>query len=79
MPSVVPESERRSSGSPWMVFNDFVVTSVSEQEALGFSGTWKVPCILYYERVDIRDKIEYDKLPRELDLSILSRDINISQ
>ena len=29
-----------------MVFNDFVVTNVSEREALGFPGTWKVNVFL---------------------------------
>ena len=33
-----------SAGSPggWHLFNDFLVKEVSEDEALSFSGTWKV-------------------------------------
>lgn len=80
-----------------MVFNDFVVTSVSERDALGFPGIWKVcnldfmltciynyehvskvPAILYYERTDMREKLNLKDLPQELDLSILRRDINIA-
>ncbi|KAH8117576.1 ubiquitin carboxyl-terminal hydrolase-domain-containing protein [Phellopilus nigrolimitatus] len=74
----VPESERHSLRSPWMVFNDFVVTNASEHDALGFPGTWKVPALLYYERIDMRDRLNYKDLTQELDLSILCRDINIS-
>ncbi|EJD06087.1 uncharacterized protein FOMMEDRAFT_78690 [Fomitiporia mediterranea MF3/22] len=74
----IPEAERGQLMEPWIVFNDFVVTNVSEREALGFSGNWKVPAILYYERVDMQDKLKLDALPRELDVSILCKDINLS-
>lgn len=78
------------------MFNDFVVTNISEKEALDFSGLWKVivrlmhisyeiaerthkvPAVLYFERIDLRDKLNYESLPQELDLSILQNDINIS-
>ncbi|KAI5119085.1 hypothetical protein M0805_004858 [Coniferiporia weirii] len=74
----IPKSERRGLSGPWVVFNDFVVTNVPERDALGFPGIWKVPAILYYERVDMRNKLNHKDLPQELDLSILQRDINIS-
>ena len=38
----------------------------------------QVPAILYFERVDMRNKLNYSELPHELDLSILNRDINIA-
>ncbi|KAL5528994.1 hypothetical protein ACEPAG_4968 [Sanghuangporus baumii] len=74
----IPESDRGNLKEPWVVFNDFVVTNVSERDALGFPDSWKVPAILYYERVDLRDKLNLEVLPKELDVSILCRDINIS-
>ncbi|THH06212.1 hypothetical protein EW145_g4234 [Phellinidium pouzarii] len=74
----IPESERRGLKSPWVLFNDFVVTNITEREALGFPGTWKIPAILYYERTDMRGRLNYNDLPQGLDLSILQRDINIS-
>ena len=38
----------------------------------------QVPAIIYYERVDMINKLSYSDLPQDLDLSILRRDINIS-
>ena len=38
----------------------------------------KVPAILYYERADMRDRLNLDVLPKEVDVSILCRDINIA-
>lgn len=32
----------------WYLFNDFLVTSICENEALDFSSTWKRPCLLMY-------------------------------
>lgn len=44
--AVVPEEEdmdaNDDSHSPWYLFNDFSVKNISEQEALGFPGAWKV-------------------------------------
>ncbi|KAF8590468.1 hypothetical protein K439DRAFT_1329688 [Ramaria rubella] len=76
----IPNGEAESEiGSPWFIFNDFVVRNVSEEEALSFPGTWKVPAILYLERVDVRDKLDYSGLPEIRDPAILSRDSSISQ
>lgn len=35
----------------WVVFNEFVVTRVSDDEALHLDIAWKTPCLLYYERI----------------------------
>lgn len=44
----VPEAEGRGDiGSPWYIFNDFVVANISEEEALSFPGPWKVWTLLY--------------------------------
>ncbi|KAG8217260.1 PAB-dependent poly(A)-specific ribonuclease subunit PAN2 [Butyriboletus roseoflavus] len=63
---------------PWFLFNDFVVRNISEDEALSFPSTWKVPAVLYLEREDVRSQLDFSNLPDELDLSILSRDTSIS-
>ncbi|KAI0792843.1 ubiquitin carboxyl-terminal hydrolase-domain-containing protein [Abortiporus biennis] len=78
----VPEAEHHADpeiDSPWYLFNDFSVREISEEEALSFPGSWKVPTILYYERVDIRSELDFNALPNEIDLSILSQDTNISR
>ncbi|GLB35065.1 putative catalytic subunit of the poly(A)-nuclease (PAN) deadenylation complex, one of two cytoplasmic mRNA deadenylases involved in mRNA turnover [Lyophyllum shimeji] len=75
----VPEAgERTDLKSPWFLFNDFVVQNISEQEALSFPGKWKVPAIIYYERVDLREIVDYSGLPNKIDESILSYDTSIS-
>jgi hypothetical protein len=40
--------------------------------------TAQVPAIIYLERVDSREKIDFNALPEEIDTSVLSRDSNIS-
>lgn len=41
--ATVPEAEGQECLlSPWFVFNDFSVQNISEEEALSFSGKWKV-------------------------------------
>ncbi|KAA1471282.1 PAB-dependent poly-A-specific ribonuclease subunit PAN2 [Dentipellis sp. KUC8613] len=75
----VPEAERDNEhASPWFLFNDFVVHNITEEEALSFPGKWKVPTILYLERVSTRDKLDFTGLPDEIDTSILSHDTSIS-
>uniref|UniRef100_A0A915AM89 USP domain-containing protein n=1 Tax=Parascaris univalens TaxID=6257 RepID=A0A915AM89_PARUN len=36
----------------WVVFNEFVVTRVTENEALHLDANWKLPCILYYVQLE---------------------------
>jgi len=38
----------------------------------------QVPAILYFERVDVREQLDYSGLPDQLDPSILSLDTSIS-
>jgi PAB-dependent poly(A)-specific ribonuclease subunit 2 len=43
--STVPDAELDGEyESPWFVFNDFMVQNISERDALGFPGKWKVGC-----------------------------------
>ncbi|EPQ58579.1 hypothetical protein GLOTRDRAFT_35919 [Gloeophyllum trabeum ATCC 11539] len=74
----VPDAPSTPDRSPWFVFNDFMVRNVSEAEALSFPGKWKVPAVVYLERVDLRDKLDFSALPDQLDETILCTDTNIS-
>ncbi|KAF7323198.1 PAN2-PAN3 deadenylation complex catalytic subunit PAN2 [Mycena chlorophos] len=75
----VPEADQPGPlSSPWFVFNDFVVQNISEQEALSFPDSWKVPAIVYYERVDQPSMLDLSGLPFDLDPIILCRDTSIS-
>ncbi|KAG6878679.1 hypothetical protein C0993_011494 [Termitomyces sp. T159_Od127] len=76
----VPEAERRVDlVSPWFIFNDFVVRNISEEEALSFPDKWKVPAIIYYERNDLHEVLDYSGLPGSIDETILCHDTSISQ
>ncbi|GJE87918.1 PAB-dependent poly(A)-specific ribonuclease subunit PAN2 [Phanerochaete sordida] len=72
------ELERWEKDQPWYLFNDFSVRSLSEDDALSFQGNWKVPTVLYYERVDAVQRLDFSSLPMELDPSILCQDTNIT-
>ncbi|CAL1703566.1 unnamed protein product [Somion occarium] len=77
----VPEAEATRQGqddSPWYIFNDFSVQNIAEDEALSFPASWKVPTVLYFERVDRRSQLDFSSLQKEIDASILSQDTNIS-
>ncbi|KAF9265751.1 hypothetical protein L218DRAFT_859665 [Marasmius fiardii PR-910] len=75
----VPEAEfEHGIGSPWYIFNDFVVSNISEEEALSFPDRWKIPSVLYFERVDTRDSIDLSGLPDLIDPTILCQDTSIS-
>jgi hypothetical protein len=75
----VPEAgDTEDSFSPWFVFNDFSVQNISEEEALSFPGKWKVPAILYLERIDCQELLDFSKLSDNIDTSILSQDTSIS-
>ncbi|KAJ6488514.1 ubiquitin carboxyl-terminal hydrolase-domain-containing protein [Mycena vitilis] len=75
----VPEAEGRSDlGSPWFLFNDFAVQNIPEAEALSFPGTWKIPAIIHFERVDRQNAFDFSGLPSGVDPGILSHDTSIS-
>ncbi|KEP53440.1 PAB-dependent poly(A)-specific ribonuclease subunit PAN2 [Rhizoctonia solani 123E] len=62
----------------WYLFNDFVVQSVTEAEALSFVGAWKTPCVLYLERTDNNSTLDFNMLPMNMDPAILCNIDNIS-
>ncbi|KZV71779.1 hypothetical protein PENSPDRAFT_577089 [Peniophora sp. CONT] len=75
----------------WYLFNDFLVQPVSESEVFSFPGAaaqgghrWKVPAVMYLERVDCVGRVDYGVLEGrgkgvEGDvMGILGRDTNIA-
>ncbi|KAI7871039.1 ubiquitin carboxyl-terminal hydrolase-domain-containing protein [Spinellus fusiger] len=64
--------------SPWYLFNDFLAKSIRPEEVLSLKGTWKTPAVLQYTRVDLDDLLDLDKLPSEVDCSMLFRDFSIA-
>lgn len=44
----------------------------------GFTLMAQVPAVLYLERTDAREKIDFNAMAEEIDTSVLSRDSNIS-
>src|SRR5438046_9139062 len=48
----VPKEELRAEAkSPWYLFNDFLVSNISEDEALCFPVVWKWPSVIIYRNV----------------------------
>ncbi|KAH9934990.1 uncharacterized protein B0H18DRAFT_979313 [Fomitopsis serialis] len=77
----VPDSEHHFDSDheySWYLFNDFVVHGITEEEALSFPSNWKVPCVLYLERVELVQRLDFSGLPTSIDRSILCRDTNIA-
>ncbi|KAL7004824.1 poly(A)-specific ribonuclease [Cystobasidiomycetes sp. EMM_F5] len=63
----------------WYLFNDFLVKPISEEEALSFPGTWKIPAVLYYQRIDAGEAIDLSALEVTPDYSILTSDVSMSK
>ncbi|KAI5304121.1 poly(A)-specific ribonuclease [Ascosphaera pollenicola] len=54
----------------WYLFNDFLVTEVQREEALGFQHMWKTPCTLSYQVKNARHVVD-DTWKDALDSSLL--------
>jgi PAB-dependent poly(A)-specific ribonuclease subunit 2 len=61
----------------WYLFNDFLVQSISSQEALSFPASWKVPAVLLWERID-KTVVDLSLKTSEIDLDLLCQDLSIS-
>jgi PAB-dependent poly(A)-specific ribonuclease subunit 2 len=76
----IPKSEVESDeSSPWYLFNDFLVKNIEPEEVFSFKGTWKIPSILQYTRVDLDQLLDMSRLPSQADLSILFKDISVTK
>jgi PAB-dependent poly(A)-specific ribonuclease subunit 2 len=73
--SVPPNEDGESS---WVMFNDFLVRPVSEQEVFRFPQLWKVPAIVLLERDDVGSVLDLGKLPTQLDPSVLFQDVSLA-
>lgn len=72
---LVAHAEPEAPGeSQWHLFNDFLVRSVSTEEALTFNTAWKVPSVVAYQIKDANNKIDTD-WKKNLDTSILYKDL----
>ncbi|PNY28099.1 PAB-dependent poly(A)-specific ribonuclease subunit PAN2 [Tolypocladium capitatum] len=72
----VAHSQHEAPGqSQWHLFNDFLVRSVSTEEALTFNTTWKVPSVVAFQVKHANNKID-NEWKNHLDTSILYQDLN---
>lgn len=62
----------------WIMFNDFLVRPVSEDEVLSFPDQWKVPAVIIFERENMEELLNLEVLPKELDREILFKDVSIA-
>ena len=71
----VAHAEQEAPGrSQWHLFNDFLVRSISTEEALQFNTSWKVPSVVSFQVKDANNKID-NEWKRHLDTSLLYQDL----
>ncbi|RFU79465.1 pab-dependent polya-specific ribonuclease subunit pan2 [Trichoderma arundinaceum] len=63
--------------SQWHLFNDFLVRSVSTEEALTFNTSWKVPSVVAFQIKKANNKID-NGWKNNIDTSLLYQDFNPS-
>ena len=59
-----------SSMPQWHLFNDFLVSPVTDQEAMVFDQPWKIPCVLAYQVQSARHAVD-DSWKDSLDTTLL--------
>jgi PAB-dependent poly(A)-specific ribonuclease subunit 2 len=67
----------RVADEQWVMFNDFLVRPVKQEEVFSFAD-WKVPAIIMLERRDSATLLDYGRLPKELDHEVLFKDQNMA-
>lgn len=71
---VVAHAEPTAPGqSQWHLFNDFLVRSVSSEEALSFNNSWKVPSVVTFQVKNANNKID-NSWKNNIDTSLLYQD-----
>ncbi|PHH70824.1 hypothetical protein CDD80_5705 [Ophiocordyceps camponoti-rufipedis] len=74
----VAHSEPQSPGqSQWHLFNDFLVRSISREEALTFNQSWKTPSVVAFQVKHANNKMDTG-WKDHLDTSILYHDLSPS-
>ncbi|KAH6894338.1 ubiquitin carboxyl-terminal hydrolase-domain-containing protein [Thelonectria olida] len=72
----VAHAEPEAPGeSQWHLFNDFLVRSVSTEEALTFNPSWKVPSVVAFQVRHANNQLDMD-WKKNMDLSILYQDLS---
>ncbi|KAL9483833.1 hypothetical protein ACSS6W_002622 [Trichoderma asperelloides] len=72
----VAHAEPNAPGqSQWHLFNDFLVRSVSSEEALSFNNSWKVPSVVTFQVKNANNKID-NSWKNNIDTSLLYQDFN---
>ncbi|KAK5995204.1 PAN2-PAN3 deadenylation complex catalytic subunit PAN2 [Cladobotryum mycophilum] len=77
MVNVAHAEPETSDENQWHLFNDFLVRSVSTEEALAFNTSWKVPSVVAYQVKSANNKIDTE-WRNNIDTSILYQDFNPS-
>ncbi|KAG6053616.1 poly(A)-specific ribonuclease [Claviceps sp. LM77 group G4] len=75
MVNVAHAEPQASQQSQWHLFNDFLVRSVSAEEALTFNTSWKVPTVIAFQIKEANNKID-TTWKQHLDISILYHDLH---
>ncbi|KAH8176889.1 ubiquitin carboxyl-terminal hydrolase domain-containing protein [Sarocladium implicatum] len=74
----VAHAEPEAPGkSQWHLFNDFLVRSVSAEEALTFNSSWKIPSVVAFQVKEANNKIDTE-WRKNLDTSLLYRELSPS-
>uniref|UniRef100_A0A8H7NFC2 PAN2-PAN3 deadenylation complex catalytic subunit PAN2 n=1 Tax=Bionectria ochroleuca TaxID=29856 RepID=A0A8H7NFC2_BIOOC len=74
MVNVAHAEPQAPAQSQWHLFNDFLVRSVSTEEALTFNSSWKIPSVLAFQVKEANNKIDTD-WKQHLDTSLLYQDL----
>ena len=61
----------------WHLFNDFLVRTVSRDDAINFAPLWKLPAVLCYQAKSSNNVID-NSWKDNLDTSLLYRDLSMT-
>ncbi|KAI3536342.1 PAB-dependent poly(A)-specific ribonuclease subunit PAN2 [Colletotrichum abscissum] len=75
MANVAHSQPTAPATSQWHLFNDFLVRSVSTEEALSFHPPWKTPSVIAFQIKEANNKIDMD-WKKNIDTSLLYEDNN---
>jgi len=76
---LIPVPKEGEDAAHWVMFNDFLVRHVSEEDVFGFPDTWKVPAVIILERVDSGEVLNFDAIPTKLDTEVLFKDVSVAR
>jgi len=67
---VAPSSPNPTTNDQWHLFNDFLVTPITKEEALRFDPAWKLPSVITYQLKTFSHAVD-ESWKNNLDTSIL--------